>query len=328
MLEQKCPIWQTSARYHAVEGRRIKVDSSRAGGFYDITTSVLNDVNHLDDQQKILLTSWLIEQRRLGVDCPEIRTDTLTSVSSKRPLSIHEKADYLLRYLALQDKAFGTAITFFTQNDRDPRIENELMAWTGSSNISSVISLAEYASAKGWINYKKMEHWIDVGRRELHEMQLWPPGYDRLEEIDGKNSGSRKAFVAMWFDPSLNEVYEKGLLLGIEDAGYEAIRIDGQEHNNKIDDEIIAAIRRCRFLVADFTQGRSGARGGVYYEAGFAHGLNIPVIFTCHKKKLKTVHFDTRQYNHIAWDDAVDLRERLSQRISATIGDGPFKKRS
>ncbi len=130
----------------------------------------------------------------------------------------------------------------------------------------------------------------------------------------------------MWFHPDMDDAYNNGLKLAIEDAGYEPLRIDNVEHNNKIDDEIIAEIRRSRFVVADFTQEGDVARGGVYYEAGFAHGLNIPVIFTCHEGALEKVHFDTRQYNHIVWKDAEDLRERLQQRISATIGDGPLKK--
>ena len=63
----------------------------------------------------------------------------------------------------------------------------------------------------------------------------------------------------------------------------------------------------------------------MYYEAGFAHGHNIPVIFTCFADAIDHVHFDTRQYNHIVWTDADDLRIRLAQRISATIGDGPMR---
>ena len=41
------------------------------------------------------------------------------------------------------------------------------------------------------------------------------------------------------------------------------------------DDEIIAEIRRSRFLVADFTHGED-REGVVYFEAGFALGLAIP----------------------------------------------------
>ncbi len=132
----------------------------------------------------------------------------------------------------------------------------------------------------------------------------------------------------MWFDKSMDDAYSNGISPAIRDAGYQPIRLDREQFNNKIDDEIIAAIRRARFVVADFTQADSGARGGVYYEAGFAHGRDIPVIFTCRENAISQVHFDTRQYNHITWATPDDLRKRLAERISATIGDGPFRKTS
>lgn len=58
----------------------------------------------------------------------------------------------------------------------------------------------------------------------------------------------------MWFDETVNDAFENGLKSGIEETGYRAVRIDRQEHNNRIDDEIIAEIRRSRFVAADFTQ--------------------------------------------------------------------------
>ena len=103
------------------------------------------------------------------------------------------------------------------------------------------------------------------------------------------------------------------------------MRIDQKEHTNKIDDEIIAEIRRARFVVADFTHGGGGARGGVYYEAGFAHGLGIDVIFTCREDKFDALHFDTRQYNHISWSSPEELKNALKNRIFALYGDGPLK---
>lgn len=133
-----------------------------------------------------------------------------------------------------------------------------------------------------------------------------------------------QAFVAMWFDASMEEAYTEGIRPAIEDAGYASFRIDRKEHNNRIDGEIISEIRRSRFLVADFSQGKDGARGGVYYEAGFAHGLNIPVIFTCRKDNLDDLHFDTRQYKHIVWETPDDLRKQLLKRITVTINDRPM----
>jgi len=126
----------------------------------------------------------------------------------------------------------------------------------------------------------------------------------------------RQAFVAMAFRPEMQQAFDNGLKVGIESAGYDAKRIDRVEHNNKIDDEIIAEIRASRFLVADFTL----QRGGVYFEAGFALGLSMPVVWTCRKDDLVNAHFDTRQYNHIDWETPEDLAQRLRQRIEATLG--------
>ena len=143
-----------------------------------------------------------------------------------------------------------------------------------------------------------------------------------MEELE-TNPDSAQCFVAMWFDPSMEEVYEKGIKPAIEAVGYSPLRIDRQEFVGKIDDEIIAEIRRSRFLVADFTHGHDGARGGVYYEAGFAQGLGLTVIFTCRDDMFDNLHFDTRQFNHIAWENPDDLREKLANRIGSVMGDGP-----
>ena len=123
----------------------------------------------------------------------------------------------------------------------------------------------------------------------------------------------------------MTNAYEEGIKKAVESAGYTPMRIDKKPDVNKIDDEIIAEIRRSRFLVADFTHGKDGARGGVYFEAGFAYGLGLPVIYTCRKDKVVKLHFDTRQYYHIVWEKPADLCRDLKNRIQALIGDGPKK---
>ena len=127
----------------------------------------------------------------------------------------------------------------------------------------------------------------------------------------------------MWFDDAMVDYRNQGIVPAIERAGFKAFTIDRKEHVNKIEDEVIAEIRRSRFVVADFTHGPDGARGSVYYEAGFAHGLGLDVIFTCRADCLEGLHFDTSHYNHIVWTTPEDLREQLGARILAVIGEGP-----
>lgn len=67
----------------------------------------------------------------------------------------------------------------------------------------------------------------------------------------------------------------------------------------------------------------TGQKPGVYYEAGFMHGLGRKVIWLVEKQELDKVHFDVRQYNFIVYDAAPDAKLRLYHRIMAVEGKGP-----
>ena len=126
------------------------------------------------------------------------------------------------------------------------------------------------------------------------EFRITPRGWSHFILLRQTNAQSQIGFIAMWFDKSIDPAW-KAIEAGIRNAGYEPLRIDRKEHNNKIDDEIVVGIRRSKFLVADFTD----HRGGVYFESGLANGLGLPVVWLCRKDELEKAHFDTRQYNFI-----------------------------
>ena len=321
-----CPLWGTLTLSIDLQPIRdgVIANSPRTGGKYFITDTAETELQSRDDNFKARMTSWLIEQRQLGVERPEILTTT--QCEQRRSLSIHKRANNLLRYIQKQLPNIGSDFPFETHSNviteaklnSQTRTYMEMLAWSESTNVEELMYLLDYLEQSSWL--KKLQV-----TGTLLKCQLTVSGYTYLAENDYAVSISSQAFVAMWFDVSMDKVWEEGLHPAIRDTGYEPIRIDQKEHLNKIDDEIIAEIRRSRFLVADFTQGETGPRGGVYYEAGFAHGLNIKVIFTCRKDALEKVHFDTRQYPHIVWETPKELRDKLSKRISAVIGDGPLK---
>jgi nucleoside 2-deoxyribosyltransferase len=134
--------------------------------------------------------------------------------------------------------------------------------------------------------------------------------------ITNSAEGSKIGFVAMSFATELDTAYSEGIEPAIREAGYEPLRVDRVEHNEKICDRIVAEIRRSLFLVADVTN----QKPGVYFEAGLAMALGQQVIWSCREDDKNNVHFDTRQYNHIFWKSPAELRERLRDRIAATIG--------
>lgn len=151
--------------------------------------------------------------------------------------------------------------------------------------------------------------------RHCDQYRLGIEGWQRLKELRRSQPVSSQAFVAMWFDEKLKPVYQDGFKPALKQTGYSAIRLDLEEHNEKICDRVLSQIRKSGLLVADVT----GQRASVLFEAGFALGIGIPVIWTCSRSDAQTLPFDTRQYNHILWNDPEDLREKLALRIEATI---------
>lgn len=134
-----------------------------------------------------------------------------------------------------------------------------------------------------------------------------------------------KAFVAMQFNWE-DEPEREGVLKAIRDAckdnGYVADVVT-QDHTDNVNDRIISEIKKARFVVAELTYNNRG----VYFEAGFARGLGIPVFQVVRHDHVegegdRKIHFDIQQVMHRKWTTPDDLRKQLSEWIAATLG--PF----
>ena len=308
-----CPIWNTTANYSR-KGIVYEYYSIRAGGAYTITEedkkwiSNIMQFGYFGNITKAKLTTWIIGRHNQGEKSPKVTKDIVGYVSRKSPLPIETRIDNLLKYIYLNEQER-------LANDNENALGlslDELLAQSETINETHWCQIFKYMEEQKYIEGKIFD-------KTDYQLRLCVNGLKRIEEFNKHETN--RVFVAMWFDGSMDNVYENAIKPAIEEMGYEPIRIDKKEHNNKIDDEIIAEIKRSKFLVADFSQGEDGARGGVYYEAGFAHGLNIEVIFTCRGSDEGEIHFDTRQFNHIFWKDADDLKKRLKDRIGALIGE-------
>lgn len=323
-----CLIWGTPAKRRDHFSReRVCVHSPRAGGAYLVDASAALAMSKLNTREKARLTTWLIEQRSLGVEQPELpSSDEIDPIVQRSDLTIHARADALLKYISTKTSDIGQKYEFWIGNVYDN--EMELLAYTESVHHWEWEYLLDYLVRQGWLEKREIGEFDDPDSECHSEFTcLTVEGYAHLAELESPVIDSSRAFVAMWLDDAVKEAYSQGIEPAIRNAGYDPIRIDSQEYIGKIDDEIIAEIKRSCFLVADFTQKDDKARGSVYYEAGFAHGLGIPVIFTCRKDVIdrNLIHFDVRQQNFIVWENHKDLKERLTNRIAAVIGDGPAK---
>lgn len=282
-------------------------------GEYGIANPALRDMQRISKEDRVKLSSYLRERHLRGEptitllselrsgtshDVPVITIDEI--IRERFPSSVSERLNRILQNIHRRSTYPGEKVRFMTGRDYPVFF---------AENDQAMLFLARTLEEKGWISCSLTGSAIDITLAEA--------GWNRLAELEegGARAETKQAFVAMWFDASLDRAWEYGFEKACDVAGYKALRVDLKEHNDKICDVIVAEIRKSRFVIADFT----GHRGGVYFEAGFALGLGIPVIWTCKKDELPKTHFDTRQYNHIDWENEEDLFVRLKNRIQATI---------
>jgi hypothetical protein len=105
-------------------------------------------------------------------------------------------------------------------------------------------------------------------------------GWERYEALQKANLESRTAFMAIKFDDaSVNQAVDECFRPAVRRAGFELKVLTDQQGAGSIDDQIRAGLLAARFVIADLTRGSHGA----YWEAGYAEGRNIPVIYTCER---------------------------------------------
>lgn len=192
------------------------------------------------------------------------------------------------------------------------RVSDRVDSWVLVSEYDNVL-LALHQPADLFYILEQLEKLGYVERQFPHVIsgginsRLTVEGWRRAEQIRRVGGDSSQAFVAMWFNPELTPVLRDGIEPALRATGYDPKRIDAIFHGDGVDDRILAEIRKSGLVVADFT----GQRHGVYFEAGFAMALGVPVIWCCRADEVDNLHFDTRQYPHLLWNTPEDLRDAL-----------------
>ena len=84
-----------------------------------------------------------------------------------------------------------------------------------------------------------------------------------------------------------------------------------------IDEIIRDHIRRAKFVLADLTHGNNGA----YWEAGFAEGCGVPVIYICEERMFdrESTHFDTNHLATVMW--SIDQMEHFEGALIAAVSN-------
>jgi hypothetical protein len=313
---KKCPFCQSNCVWN--EDQRVLMalcicpvcGKFRLDGMSDLFLRGLSD----EERSRVYRISFELRTRsqsslgkRDNANFPVYSSEDLQKMLDEPEPSVQEKLTLLIKHLGRVSEYPGQ------ENEFDLNYDYSVVCAKNSEEAKFYFdSLVE----QGLLNQEQ-----PFTGRYNPRFKVSASGWRELNRIEQSSSESSNAFIAMFFDPSRNS-YEKAINAAVESAGYIPVRVDKVEHVNRIDDEIISRIRGSKFLISDFT----GQRNGVYFEAGFMLGLGRPVIWLCEKEEMEKIHFDTRQYNTIFYEDADDLQNRLQFRIEAILGKGPQTK--
>lgn len=226
----------------------------------------------------------------------------------------------LLPKISPKDKLYQLLEYLHSLSDFDGDFVDIDLLTTHQKNVWRRLFFNSIAELQFYLDALKEKNWIllfhDGG--PYIRAQLTLSGITEVSTyVESKNSNI--CFVAMSFDPTLTEIYNNAIQPAIIETGFVPFILHSAhiETGSTINDAMIAAIKKAKFTIADFTQHKDG----VYFEAGFALGRGQKVIFTCKEGDIDEAHFDTRNYQHILWKDAADLKRKLIDKIEAYIKD-------
>ena len=286
-----CPICNDKSGDYT-EGEVILLKCKICGD-YKIAQEDLEDIDSIISPEEKYLVSGFTRSLTIKKSKPPVLTrENLKDIAERAPKSVLDKIDHLLLNLSEMSSHPGETLKI------NPDCDYPLGYCSNSDEFNFYLRHLDSANL-------------------FRDRMLTVKGWEKVTELARTAIASSQVFIAMNFDKELDFCYENGIKTALDETKYKPYRIDREEHADKIDDKILSEIKRSKFIIAEFT----GQKHGVYFEAGYALGLGIPVIWTCKEDDVKNLHFDTRQYNHIVWKDENDLKERLINRIRVVIGD-------
>ena len=332
----KCPICQYGAyidgEYLVAQMLNILLVKCLRCGHYRITEETQGLIkNRFNQDEQLLISSQLNEITKSNHIFSVAEFIDFSQTTS--PPSVDERAISLLKCFAEHYPQIGTGPSM-------SGIEQVLTKGTNIDKVDYQNSITKFVLHSQSSTFSPKRKELDYLIRDYHiaetkfitldvsnNLEISPKGWARLDKLKIKIQKSNMGFIAMKFTDELEKYSKKWFEGGIKDAGYEAIAMYKHQHTNLIDNEMIALIKRSKFLVCDLTENSSGA----YYEAGFAHGLDKPVMFLCEKKFFEDkvnggVHFDTNHYLIKMWEygdkNGEILKKDLQYWIEKTVGRG------
>jgi hypothetical protein len=297
-----CPICNTPTTVESItEGSAYNIYCTRCGKF-EVTDSAITMFQNSEINTKPLSLSYWIRQRQTKESKVIIDLNLMRKLLVNfEPPKPREQADNLLLWIGSNVKKPDAVII---------RSFNDLISIVGAVDEANVIYLAQYLNDQKYIIYK-------YSSTQLHA-QMTFNGWDRYYELQKSNKESRLAFMAMKFDnETLENIFNTIIKESVFKTGFDIRILSEVKRSGLIDDKLRVEIRRSKFIIADLTDDNNGA----YWEAVYAEGLGMPVIYICEEDKFreKKTHFDTNHHLTVLWKNDEKKLKIFGEELKATI---------
>lgn len=308
-----CPICLSPATQGASTGDNQHFTCARCGRFKlsGTASSVMPSRIEKNPNLPTLLSYFVRRQQGDGSE-PAVTVATLDALDRERVKTPAEQRDDLILWIGSNQPSLVHPLK---------TTKHDVAASIGAYKTYKA-DRADAEDGLQWlwqeIGNEKDFVWNDRADGLLLTMTM--KGWDRFHALRRTVKDSRIAFMAMKFnDAELDGVVNDYFRAAVAKTGFELRLLSDNQAAGLIDNQLRAALHLAAVVVADLTHDNNGA----YFEAGFAEGRGVPVIYTCKADKFKAVksHFDTQHMVTIMWDPAnpQPAADLLTATIRATL---------
>lgn len=220
-----------------------------------------------------------------------------------------EQINNMVLFLGERSKFLGKNLDF------DSVLTYQLNAWAGIINEENFLALIQALEEFDYISQKS------IHSENLISVKLSLKGWEYFKSLQERNPESKQIFMAMKFEDNAKHFVNTHLKPLTQKLGFDLKLLDEIiSEESLIDDKLRVEIKKSRLLICDLTHGNQGA----YWEAGYAEGLGISVLYICSKtafnSKTTKPHFDVNHQEIFTWADdessIADFKEQLKAKIA------------
>lgn len=264
-------------------------------GFYSLRSDSYEPINSLSHQKKremLHIISAYIREMTDRNQKVTLSVNDLESIvnSAQIPVTIEDKGNRLLQYLYRHAEGAGNPVVI------QPLSSNYNLTY--SPNLQELVYIIDKLSKEGLLI------------REGISFKLTDKGWrEAAASIGGEQS--KPCLVLISDQEKAGTEWLEKVLPKIEQCGYlpRLLTYTNTPHGEKYSMDLLTD---CKLIIADLT----GQSPEVYFTAGYALALDIPVIWTVNNSDADNLSVQIQEIRPLVWNSTDELAILLQQRLA------------